>query len=127
MRKLALAVLVSVPLAGAAPLQRANRVPAATPSGKPVSCLRLTDIRDSRVRSDQVIDFTTRGGKVYRNTLRNACPGLGFEQRFAYQTSIGQLCSVDIIRVLQSPNITPGAACGLGEFQPATLSARTKR
>ena len=42
-----------------------------------------------------------RGGKVYRNTLPNSCPRLGFEEAFSYSTSINQLCSTEIIYVLE--------------------------
>ncbi len=102
---------------------RGREIPAATPTGDAVTCLPLTSIRETRVRSDSVIDFYTRGGKVYRNTLPNSCPSLGFEERFAYQTSLSQLCSVDIITVLySSPNLQRGASCGLGQFQPVQLA-----
>lgn len=94
---------------------------AATPSGEPVSCLQLTNIRETRVRDDSTIDFYTRDGRVYRNTLSGSCPSLGFEQRFTYSTSLSQLCSVDIITVLyQTPGLQRGASCGLGKFQPVT-------
>lgn len=93
---------------------------AAKPSGKPVSCIPLTHIRESRVRDDQTIDFYMNGGTVYRNALPNSCPQLGFEKRFAYKTSLSQLCSTDIITVLVEPGISRGASCGLGQFQPVT-------
>ncbi len=103
---------------------RTREVPAATPNGEAVNCLRLTDIRETRVRSDSVIDFITSRGKVYRNTLPNSCPSLGFEQRFAYQTSLSQLCSVDIITVLYTGPLQRGASCGLGQFQPVQLAKK---
>lgn len=89
-------------------------------AGKPVSCIPINTIRNSRVRDNKTIDFETTGRKVYRNTLPYSCPGLGFEERFAFKTSINQLCSVDTITVLQTggPGLMQGATCGLGEFQP---------
>ena len=104
---------------------RHREVPVATPTGNAVNCLHLLNIRETRVRSDSVIDFFTGGGKVYRNTLPNSCPGLGFEERFAYETSLSQLCNVDIITVLYaSPNLQRGASCGLGKFQPVQLAKK---
>ena len=46
---------------------------------------------------------------------------LGFEQAFSYRTSITQLCSVDIITVIDrgAPGIA-GPSCGLGQFQEVT-------
>jgi hypothetical protein len=119
MRLIAAALLF---LLAAAPAR--DRVPAATPAGKPVDCLRLTDIRQSLVRDDRTIDFVTAGRRVYRVTLPQACPTLGFEQRFAYRTSLGRLCSTDIITVLQSPGLQRGASCGMAPFQPVTLAPR---
>ena len=99
--------------------------PAATPAGKPQSCIPLTQIRETRVRDDRTIDFIMRGrDQVYRNTLPNSCPSLGFEQRFSYATSLSQLCSTDIITVLYSAPIQRGASCGLGQFQPVTLESK---
>jgi hypothetical protein len=122
------AVLASLVLIAAAPaLGRDRPIPEATPAGKPVDCLRITDLRQSQVRSDQVIDFYTRGGKIYRNTLPQSCPSLGFERSFSYRTSIAQLCSIDTIRVLSNtPDLQPLAACGLGKFQPVTLAKRAR-
>ena len=102
-------------------------VPEATPDGKPVSCVQLSSINSTRVHGDSVIDFHMNGRKVYRNTLPLSCPSLGFEERFLYKTSTSQLCSVDIITVLQSPDLTQGPSCGLGQFQPVKLTKTTAR
>ena len=98
-------------------------IPAATEVGKPETCIPLRQISETRVHGDRTIDFIMTGRKVYRNTLPYACPGLGFEERFSYATSLSQLCSVDIITVLYStPVLQRGASCGLGPFQPVTLA-----
>jgi hypothetical protein len=102
-----------------------DRVPTAAPAGPPVTCVNLQQIRQTRVRDDRTIDFMMRGGRVYRNTLPHGCPGLGFEERFAYRTSLSRLCSVDTITVLRSGgSLSSGASCGLGKFQPVTLAKR---
>jgi len=108
-----------------APGMARNRsaIPAATEAGKPESCIPLRQIRETRVHGDRTIDFIMHSRKMYRNTLPIACPGLGFEERFSYQTSLNQLCSVDIITVLyNTPILQPGASCALGQFQPVTLT-----
>ena len=91
-----------------------------TPIGKPVSCLRIAEIDESRVRNDRTIDFYMKGGKVYRSNLPNSCSQLGFEERFSYKTSTQELCSSDIITVLTGPGIGQGPSCGLGDFQEVT-------
>ena len=89
------------------------------PSGKAVDCVPLRQINNTRVRDDKTIDFHMLGGKIYRNTLPHSCPGLGFEEKFMYKTSLSQLCSVDIITVLtDAGGLSRGASCGLGKFQP---------
>jgi hypothetical protein len=96
--------------------------PAAVAEGQPIDCVRTSMIDRTRVYGDSVIDFHMRDGRVYRNTLPLSCPNLGFEERFAYKTSIGQLCSVDTITVLPTGGSIPGPTCGLGQFQPVKIS-----
>ena len=101
-------------------------MPAATPTGEPVDCVQLSQIRETHVRSDQVIDFEMSGKRMYRNTLDSACPMLGFEERFAYSVSGGQLCSSDTITVLQSsgsrgataPTLRAGASSSRSPGRP---------
>ncbi|MEG3146778.1 hypothetical protein U1839_19165 [Sphingomonas sp. RT2P30] len=101
----------------------ARKIPEATPTGPAVSCIPLSGIRASHVRSDQIIDFEMNGrNKVYRNTLPAACPSLGFEEHFSYETSLSQLCSTDIINVFTTSPPMRGPSCGLGQFQPVTLT-----
>ena len=101
----------------------AANIPAATPAGAPVSCIPLAQIQESRVRDDWTIDFRVSGTKWYRNTLPNRCYSLGFERAFSYQTSLTQLCNVDIITVFANGGVGggPRGSCGLGQFQPVTL------
>ena len=130
MRKVLLACLVvaaTAPLTTSGAARGREALPMATPAGKPESCIPLVSIRQSHVRNDHVIDFEMNGGKVYRNTLPDGCPGLGFDESFTYRTSLSQLCSSDIITVLQSPGPRRGASCGLGQFQPVTLAKKARR
>lgn len=99
--------------------RRAALMSAWVPAGEPQDCILLNRIRETRVLSDQVIDFVLDNGQVFRNTLPARCPQLGFQESFGYQTSINLLCNVDIITVI-IPGIGPntGASCGLGRFVP---------
>src|ERR1041385_5958574 len=63
------------------------------PVGKPLNCLPIYSIDQTRVRNDHTIDFYMKGGKVYRSVLPYGCPELGFEERFSYKTSPQELCS----------------------------------
>ena len=120
--RLMLISAASLFLMSPAAMNRDHKIPEATPIGKPVDCLSLHQIRNTRIRSDTVIDFYVGGGKVYRNTLPMACPQLGFEERYLHKTSTGDVCSPDTITVLQAGGLTEGASCGLGKFQPVTIA-----
>ena len=124
MKKLIVAstvIAIGIATGAASPRDR-NPPPPATPDGKAVSCVQTTNIRNTSVHGDSVIDFHMNNGKVYRNTLPMSCPNLGFEERFLYRTSVSQLCSVDTITVLQAPGLSQGATCGLGKFEPVKIT-----
>jgi hypothetical protein len=104
-----------------------DAVPPAASTGKPVSCIRINEVQETRVHGDKVIDFMTSNTKGYRNVLPYECPSLGFEERFLHKTSTNDYCAVDTITVLQSPGLMHGATCGLGEFQPIELIKETKK
>lgn len=98
----------------------AARTPAVTVLGAGQTCINRDQVRATVVRSDRVIDFEMNGGKVYRNTLSNRCPGLGWDRAITYETSINQLCKPQIIYSLTNIGGVPqrGAGCSLGEFVP---------
>jgi hypothetical protein len=114
-----------LPLAACAPTDgsqdRDIRAPAATALGEPENCVTRSNIRNTKVWDDYTIDFEMTGGRTYRNTLDSRCGGLGFEERFGYETSLNQLCSTDIIYVLEN-DARRGASCGLGKFVPVEVS-----
>lgn len=97
--------------------------PAAAAIGPAENCISLAQIRSTRIRDDYTIDFMGPGDKVWRNSLPGRCSGLKSADAFSYATSLTQLCSTDIIRVLDRVGGTPqpGASCGLGQFQPVKL------
>ena len=117
-----LAAIVAGPSA-ARPLKPEQEA-AIRPAGEPKSCIPLNQIRETRVRDDQTIDFYMIGNKVYRNRLPNSCAELGFEERFSYATSLSELCSTDIITVLREAPLMRGASCGLGQFSPISGAPR---
>jgi hypothetical protein len=99
-----------------------ERLETAQPAGEPINCIDIHRIDHTRVVNDQIIDFEMIGNKTYRNVLPHACPGLGFDESFAYETSLQQLCSVDTITVLENTaGLRRGASCGLGSFQPISF------
>ncbi len=129
MRPLLMLATTLVALPGAAvPASAAKPPPEARVIGPAVGCVNIRNIRQTNVHDDKTIDFVMNGKKLYRNTLPNSCPQLGFERAFAYQTSQTQLCNVDIITVLmQGGGMRRGASCGLGKFTPIELVPKPKK
>ena len=122
--------VAAVALAGSGrtPLSaRPNPVPpAATSLGEPITCIHLRDIDSLSYYDDYTIDFKMKNRMVYRNTLPNRCPELGFEQRILYKTALSQLCSTDVFTVLHSDG-SRGATCGFGKFSPIRLDSAKRR
>lgn len=137
LRLLALAALPLI-AAGCAPADPAKQAarnaralaagPEATVSGSAQRCIPRSQIRQTIVRSERVIDFEMQSGAVFRNTLPSTCPGLAFERAITYETSIDQLCTPQIIYVLTNIGGVPqrGAGCSLGEFVPVEYVRQTK-
>ncbi len=130
MKTRSIAILALAPLALAACNQdRSAERPAVAPAakivGEPESCIPLAQIHETRVRDDWTIDFIGIGNRVWRNTLTGRCSGLKSNNAFTHKTSISQLCSVDIIYVLETAGGPHrGPACGLGQFVPVELEEK---
>lgn len=85
-------------------------------------CVPIRGIDDIDIVDARNLVFRMRNGDVYRNHLPRECPGLRRNGTLMYRSSVGQLCSVDIITVLENRSFGffPGASCGLGMFEPIT-------
>lgn len=122
-----LAMLLGLSMAIAAcaqqpPRERPAVAPAALIAGEPVSCISLSQVRETRIRDDWTIDFIRDGRRAWRNTLPYRCSGLQVNDGFTYETSLSQLCSTDIVYVLETAGgLHRGPACGLGRFVPVEL------
>lgn len=86
----------------------------------PQDCINVSRIDSTEAVDDQNIIFRLRGREVFRNHLPRKCPGLERENRIAYRTSVGRLCSIDTITVLEQFGVgfRDGFTCRLGEFVP---------
>lgn len=85
-------------------------------------CVRINDIDDIVIVDADTLIFRMRGDTVYRNDLPHRCPGLRRNDTLMYRSSVGSLCSVDMVTVLEDWGFgfAPGASCGLGMFHPIT-------
>lgn len=89
-------------------------------TGEPVRCLSLNRIDETVVLDANNVLFYTGRNEVYLNDLPHRCLGLSRNKPIMYRTSLNQLCSVDVITVLESmgSSYMPGPSCGLGMFYP---------
>ena len=89
-------------------------------AGEARQCLTISAIGRTRVRNDRTIDFETRRGEVYRNTLDVSCPGLNNFGGFTYRSKIGQVCEGESIIALEGSgaNNQRGVSCRVGPFVP---------
>lgn len=103
-------------------LAAAGTVTAQTKADAPQRCIQISRIDHTKVVDNQNILFYMRGGKVYNNHLPHPCSTLSFGRAFKFATSQSQLCSVDIISVIESStgDEIAGAKCGLGMFVPVS-------
>lgn len=121
------ALALALPLGSAAAREKPAKPEELVAVGKPVDCIAPSRLRTTRVIDDQTIDFVMNNRDVYRNKLPYSCPSLKFENRFAYKLSTDQLCSIDIITVLQDfggGGLRQGPSCGLGMFQKMEKPAK---
>lgn len=86
----------------------------------PQRCLVVQQINQTEAIDDQNIIFYMRGKRAYRSHLPRRCPGLERENRIAYETRSGKLCTTDLITVLEQFGVSlqRGFTCRLGEFVP---------
>lgn len=86
----------------------------------PRDCIVVSSIDETDALDDQNLVFKMRGDRIFKNHLPRRCPGLERENRIAYQTRGGRLCSIDTITVLEQSGIgfRNGFTCRLGEFVP---------
>jgi hypothetical protein len=93
--------------------------------GDMVNCVSLTRVINTRIVDEQTLLFYMRGGDIYRNVLPHRCPGLDRNSTFMYRVTTSQLCSVDVVTVLEDfgSRFMPGASCGLGRFQQISEAA----
>ena len=93
--------------------------------GKPVSCVQLNQLGPSQT-VDRTAIIYGQGRTLYLNRLPHGCPGLTHFTYPVVTTSLSQLCSADILTIVdQGTHMTMGS-CGLGEFVPYTRVAKAR-
>lgn len=118
----AMALLVAVAGAGTSIAQDENDRQQDEQDSDAIHCVRVQGIQRIDIVDSDTLVFRMRNGKVYRNDLPYNCPGLRRDDTLMYRTTIGQVCDLDIVTVLEDWGFgfAPGVSCGLGVFHPIT-------
>lgn len=96
-----------------------------TRTGETETCLIAHRIRDVRILNDHQILFRMYGGGAYLQEPAS-CPTLRRDQALQYRVSGSQLCSMDIITLLDTgSSLMFDGTCGFSEFQELERVADT--
>ena len=86
--------------------------------GEPRKCINSRGVDAIRI-SDDTLLYRESGRLVYQNKLRGPCPGLTRGDDIMVTESFsGQLCSGDLIRLVDRTSGIQGPVCSLGDFVP---------
>ena len=88
-------------------------------AGKPVNCIPLHQIDSSQIFERTAILYTV-GSTLYVNRPRSGADSLDRNDVLLTDTHSSDLCSIDIVRLLDSSMLFPTGTLGLGEFVPYT-------
>ena len=86
-------------------------------AGKPVNCINLRDIRSSTI-FDRTAILYDAGGKLYLNRPRSGASSLDNDDILVTKTNSSQLCSIDMVRLVDRTAHFPTGFVTLGEFVP---------
>ncbi len=86
-------------------------------AGTPVSCINLRDIRSSTIIDRTAIIYEV-GNKLYLNRLSGDAGSLDDDDILVTNTHSSQLCSIDVVRLVDRGTNFPSGFVNLGKFVP---------
>ncbi|MCE7795927.1 hypothetical protein LWE61_05050 [Sphingobium sufflavum] len=104
------------------PQERLARAIEGRVAGKPVDCINLRDIQSSEIIDRKAILYRV-GRTLYVNTPDSGANFLNNGDILVTDTHSSQLCSIDIVRLVDSSSRMPSGSVGLGKFVPYTKPA----
>lgn len=88
-------------------------------AGEPVACINSAQAADTIRVSDNIILYRVSGNLVYKNELRQGCPGLARDNDIMVSNVHGSgPCRGDIVNLVDRSTGIGGPSCVLGEFTP---------
>lgn len=120
------ATLAAASSAGANPAgeaRLAQRLEGRT-AGKPVDCIRLSDVRGSEVIDGVAIVYEMPGGRLLVNRPRSGADSLRSADILLTRTMAGELCAPDPVELIDSLSYFPRGFVSLGTFVPYNKPGR---
>lgn len=102
------------------------RMTAGRVAGPPVDCIYQRDIQSSRIISRTAIVYTMNNGTIYVNRPKSGASSLGSSDVMVTDTHSPQLCSIDIVNLVNSAVHMRKGAIGLDKFVPYPRPAPAK-
>jgi len=120
---LILAAAIALPSAAvqakpADPAAQLARITAGRTAGTPVDCIQLNQIRSTQIVRDTAIVYSMNDGTIYVNQPASGANFLDSDDVLVTDTHSSQLCSVDIVKLLDSGTHMSTGSVGLGKFVP---------
>jgi hypothetical protein len=117
---LASALLATSPVAAKqrSPDEQLARATAGRTAGAPVDCIQLHEISSSEIVSRTAILYRLNNGTVMVNRPASGANFLSRGDILVTDTHSPQLCSIDIVRLVDSGSRMPRGSVGLGKFIP---------
>ncbi len=94
-------------------------------AGAPVNCLQLRDIQSSEIINKTAIVYRGRNGTLYVNKVDGGAAFLDDDDILVSKTYSSQLCSIDIIRLIDRSSRMSSGSVSLGEFVPYPKPPKT--
>ena len=92
-------------------------------AGTPVSCISLRDIRSSTIIDRTAIIYQV-GNKLYVNRPTGGASSLDDDDILVTKTGTNQLCSIDVVHLVDRSTHFPSGFVNLGKFVPYSKPAK---
>ena len=116
----AIALAAALPATAAAPDPEAQiaRALAGRVAGPPTDCIFQRDVRSSRIVDRTAILYEMNSGTIYLNRPTSGADFLRRDLALVTDTHSDRLCSIDIVRLLDTTSRFETGSVGLGPFVP---------
>ncbi|MES2057086.1 MAG: hypothetical protein V4564_14230 [Pseudomonadota bacterium] len=94
-------------------------------AGAPVNCIQLYNIQSSEIVDKTAIVYRGRNGTLYVNRVNGSAAFLDDDDILVSKTYSSQLCSIDIIQLVDRSSRMSSGSVSLGEFIPYPKPPKT--